>query len=499
MRLPRWIRVAFIGSSFVLAGLAAVMLCPWDRQGALALNWSSAPVTDWKGVGATGTLELRARPPLGPWWFKEPLTHLERLAPDPDWNFLFTDVFGRARVVNLPEGLYLFSRGEGTPVNVEAVCVEVRAGETSRVTLGEERATPITVHGRIRGNVPPGSELGVRANPVRWPYPEDEFEADVERSGEFLLKVPEEGATELIVDLRTPVSGQKAGSQTRLVFRERLSRRRTVELELPVGIVRGRVVDADGRPEAGVDVHLELPDPEPEDNLWSWWISAETDETGRFEIHAAPRGPFTLVVWGRSLEQDHCWTRAFVDATLRDDVMDLGAVSIPREGRLRTVRELGVRSGPDFGFPVQLRRLAAAAVISFDMGRLDEGIDMKEAWCPSGRFEVRGWRKKPVPVEIAPGSVSEVRLEEIPVGRIDVRADDENGTPAAFHLRVLDSKGMPEHEVRSVLTMRFAHTLPSLSTGRHEVLAWDIEGRMVRQHFELHADESLQVRLHFGR
>ena len=490
-------RIATVLLLMCLAGVVAVACaCCWP----VLTRRTEIVVHDWRGSGETGTLDLRAPPELVPVWFDGPLTHLERLTPRREWRFLFTDVFGRARAIHVPPGLYAFTRGEGTSANVEAIGIEVLPGQAQRVTLGRTRPTPVTVHGQVRAESLNGEEITVRAVQPRWPFIEEEFEAAAEKDGSFRLDMPEVGDGEIGVTLRTP-KGQPERSAC-IGFRRRLGGSEPLVLECPPGTVLGTVLDEHGRPDRGANLHLEWEQPGPEATSWpiSYWTQA--DENGRFQFSHVFRGPFVLVVEGPWNQNSEFRIPMRFDGSLQDDRLDFGTLRTEVAGRLRVTRNIPPPWVEDHGVEVQARRAGDLRGVPFSVGRFEQHSGVTEFTLQPGRYEV--WCVLPdgsrlvASANVSQASLAEVSLQESPGAWLDVRADDRAGQPIAFRLAVFDGQGRLEGTDRAVRFASFAHAAINLSTGAHELLAWDVSGQVARQTVEIHAREHLELRLRFG-
>jgi hypothetical protein len=481
-------RIAVALLVLCLAGVVAA--CCWPD---LARR-TTIVVQDWGGDAESGTLDLRAPPPLSPIWFDGPLTHLERLTPRYEWEALFTDMFGRARATHVPPGLYAFTRGEGAPVNVEAIGIEVLPGRTQQVTLGRTRPTPVTVHGQVRAVVREGEEISVRGVQPRWPFIEEEFETTAAKDGTFRLEMPEVGDGEIAVDLGVPAN--QSGDTACIGFRTRMGGSEPLILECPVGTVEGTILDENGGPVRGTSLKLEYAQPRPEANPWPVWNLSQTDESGRFHFTHVFRGAFVLVVEGPWTEGTKAPISMRFDGSLDDDRLNLGTLRREAAGHMRVTRNI-----PAGEIGVQVRRAGSPLRSSFNAGWVEPGMCSAEFALQPGQYEVwsvlPGGARLVASASVSPTTLTDVSLQGAPGALLDVRADDRNGQPTAFRMSVLDGQGNVENDDRDAHFASFAHTSIDLPDGRHEVVAWDVSGRTARQSIDLRSGDHPELHLHF--
>lgn len=188
-----------------------------------------------------------------------------------------TDAAGRFEVASLGPGTYrVFTTGDELAIDRTA-SVEVRDGETTQVVLG---ASPV-VRVRVRGTVRAGSapRAGVHIEATRRANNPDyaSVEATSGADGRFELGLSAAGIHSFELDA--------GGTSIRRWVRVPNEPEFELDLVLPDGSIRGRVVGPDGRPLEGIDVELK-PDANSIDRTATYTtaqVSTGADGVFRFE------------------------------------------------------------------------------------------------------------------------------------------------------------------------------------------------------------------------
>lgn len=204
-----------------------------------------------------------------------------------------TDAAGRFRLEDLPGKKHrVMVRG---PRHVPAVLRGVRPPADDLVLVAPRAMTV-----RVRFEVPAGQRRPGEVHVLHAPLPRrgrapDRF-SEKWRSGAFAL---EDGATEIVrvppprAVLRLLVPGfQRVERIVEGTHGETVDLG-TIVLEPPIDI-DGRVVDSDGRPVAGVNVHPEQPWAHDDEHAWT--VRATTAEDGTFRLRGLWRGRVKLLV-----------------------------------------------------------------------------------------------------------------------------------------------------------------------------------------------------------
>jgi protocatechuate 3,4-dioxygenase beta subunit len=182
-----------------------------------------------------------------------------------------------------PDMAAVFSQLKMTPV-------ELFDGQTTQVVLGAPPASPVRVSGRItQGEQPLKSGL-VMALADGKSMLSSMKAGKVQPDGTYTITLDAPGDYTFIV-------GERMGDQDGVEFQETIPQvpEHALDLELPSGTLRGRVLGADGSPAAGVSLTLER---EGRASIFSFDMgrSQETRDDGTFELANLRPGNYTLRV-----------------------------------------------------------------------------------------------------------------------------------------------------------------------------------------------------------
>jgi protocatechuate 3,4-dioxygenase beta subunit len=340
---------------------------------------------------------------------------------------------GRFELGGLAAGDYVVTPvrdldSELSAADLEAAAVTLVAGQTTHVVLGLPPERPV----RLRGRVSHSGEGAVGA------------EVLVFRSGASAMALPAEttsgGGGEFQVELEGPgchlvVVTPPGGPPSEFpVAVPRVSEVR-VDLALPTGSIRGRVLDADGAPLPGARVDCVEEGGPPSLSGLSGRRSAFANETGTYALTALGAGAYTLRAGGgeRGLA-----VRAGV-------VVDEGAdvqvdLTLPHGGTLLgTVLDSDGRPVADAS--VYLRTSSGVLLDPSGRTRTDAGGHFECAGCPSGDYTVSARAKgsasiESVPIFVPAGGNAAVELVLEPGAFLRVTVEDSTGVvPAAVLVR----------------------------------------------------------------
>lgn len=385
---------------------------------------------------------------------------------------------------------------------LDMASVEIRDGETAHVVLGAPARAPVRVFGTVYENGEPLAGGSVMAVP---------------ESGEMLSgfkpgKIAEDGTYEVTLDEPGDyvfMVGVDLGRGA-VEFYERIPETdaHALDLDLLVGGIAGRVLDAAGQPLDGYTVRLERQSSLPSLNDLSGGSSADSNATGEYHIRRVPPGVYTLRCDGGG----GTYAAAVVtDVAVTDAGVTSGVDLVLRESctLVGTVTHDG-NPLPD-----------AAVWVRDSAGNLLNRYSTTHANA-SGRFEIRGvppgdvtvcarhafslvseW----VPVRATPEEPREVTIPVRPGTRLRVTLESEGSEAERASVSIRDEAGrehattMSERElqglVASGLSTRTQEFGP-LPPGEYEVTATTHEGRHARKPVTLResrAVRSVKLRL----
>jgi len=284
--------------------------------------------------------------------------------------------------------------------------VNLAPGETAHVELGAEPEQPIRVAGRVTRAAAPVAGAVVGASLAgTGPYARS-FTARTAADGSYELTVDGPGSYEFFL----ATSPDDELPFERDIPDEALF---TLDFALPAGRMRGHVVDEAGAPIAGHTVLASPADPD----LPYEQHHAETDELGAFELIDIPGGRYVLFTDGET-------TWEFSGEEARHARIVVSGLELEEGGALEDLRLVVPRPGTVVGLVEDgAGRPAPGARVQITT---PEGyVEGWEETDDSGHFRIPGvapgrWlvsaspegqvRGDPVPVDVAAGAESEVRV-----------------------------------------------------------------------------------------
>lgn len=359
--------------------------------------------------------------------------------------------------------------------------VELLAGERLRVTLGGAPAEATRVLGRLTRAGSPAAGVLVIAQSL-----------EGERA-EFARTLSEQdGSFELLLvqghyDLTLQHSLGGASLTRRLRVRESSEQR--VDIELPGGGLRGRLIDRDGQPVAGRRIELKLLRVQGMPAVDSIRPARISGEDGSFQFRDLPAGLYQLSAGENANPLD---PEAPRHARILTRELKL---PLPEDTNLDLVLEpgrslRGLLRGADSGARVMVhdtRGEMLAMVVCERDPRLPEGlVEFRVDDLPAGPVRVRAeYRTSASPMlEVARldedvSGLVELKLEPATMLRVDIGFEGEIPRCVAVELHTSDGKRVEHRELRSIgsepasLRAYFTGLLP----GRCTLLALDEQGR----------------------
>lgn len=175
--------------------------------------------------------------------------------------------------------------------------VEVQEGKTNHVKLGAPPPSPVILHGRVtQGGKPVRDMLMFIARGVLAPHALKA--AVIAEDGTYEVTLNEAGVHQFIF--------MDADDDTVTEFAKSIPETARFELNisLPSGAIRGRVLERDGTPAKRVRVILARSDGYFSLQTWLDDISTRSDELGRFEFQGLKRGLYSLQTDNRRSGRD---------------------------------------------------------------------------------------------------------------------------------------------------------------------------------------------------
>jgi len=361
------------------------------------------------------------------------------------------------------------------------LAVTLAPGANESVVLGGVRPEPVRIRGTIRRAGLPLADVSIQAKPastVAYSAVDGSFAIETEASGKLVLALWPGGGSYWEEVREVPPSGAR------------------LDFELPAAEVGGRIVGADGRPLAKVDVSLYqvVEDRRPDEARCGGF--ERTGEDGRFRFTCVRAGRYELKAVqyaGPHAAQVRALTVAEGSAT----VLELG---LPLAGKIRgTVRAGGkVSPLPDV--------LAFDASGARSEAMREKGGGYSFRCLVPGTYRVLaltsdGASELSAPLEVASGATVELDLALEPGTRVRARALDARGEPLEARVSIFDAGGRElfwRHAVG-----RGPGTVPELDVrlprGEYRVTAWSDDERSVSVPLRLVGQPEEDVVLGFER
>jgi protocatechuate 3,4-dioxygenase beta subunit len=387
---------------------------------------------------------------------------------------------GKYHLMAFPDFAELAMSGE--PVTVEdagpplMASVEIREGETTHVVLGGPPRAPVRLHGRVTSAGTPVADCEIVAFTDGAAMLSSAKQASTDSSGRYELQLDFPGDYTVIAE--------RAGSTE---FHERVPEvaQHELDLELPLGRLQGRVLDATGAPLAEAQVTLEREDQVSIASFFGATVS--TDGGGSYAFDDLAPGVYTV--------------RAQDPGGVGRNAMAIrSGVRVPADGAVEGVELRMARPGAVAGRVLSAgqKPLSGATVfLRQEKGPLVSNTTTDK----SGRFRFDGLppeaftlfarrgllaSEESPPVRIREGGSGEVELVLQPGTILRVSLVDEQGAKLRASLSVTDrlgkefSRAFTDQDLEEVFTEGFFSTVQRvgpLPPGEYVVRATAPDGR----------------------
>jgi len=351
--------------------------------------------------------------------------------------------------------------------SLKMTSVEVFDGQTAQVVLGAPPAAPVKLSGRVTRGDEPVREGTLTAIAEGGSMLESLKFTALGAQGDYALTLDKPGRYTLIVGRRMgDAGGVEFFVEIPAVAEHRL------DLALPGGAIRGRVVGADGAPLRGVAVRHEL---EGAGGLTMFDMGRPntTDEQGAFEIPSLAAGVYTVRAGGSGFGASAAW-----GAAVRSGVSVAADSAAFVEFELQAPGTIaGVVRGAD-GEPladasVFVRDAKGVLINPFSNTRTDGLGRFRYESAAPGEYSVAARGASSATgasssVRVTSGAVSEVELSAAAATMLEIEIENEAGGAVRYQVRVLDEAG---HDHATMMSMDSLQKMMSggLSSTRRRV------------------------------
>lgn len=426
--------------------------------------------------------------------------HIATAGPDGDFRFEHLEP-GSWQVISMANALTGdVGTGEAEGMgdmlkDMKMDVVDVRDGGEHWVTLGRPAQDPVEVLGSVRAGDEPVAGAVVSFVPEESRGIADMRMTTTDENGDFALELERRGA-----HLVTVQAGVQMGRQTSVEFDEVVPEevaQHRVQLRMPLGGIRGRILGPDGEPAGGARVTLHVDDGIRFGTFMGGnYVEGVAGPDGRYELEYLRPGRYAVSAGGASLGGTF-GDRPTVGREVRSGlVVDRGEwldgvdfrLSAPRE---LSGRVLGLDGNPVAGAAVFVRDEAGQLLDHFSFTTTDGAGRFVYRGVAEGTYTVmarKGERVSPssAPVRVREGSrdTAEARLEEGTV--LLVKVVDRSGTEFRARVSVVDDAGaemcgmLTVEEVMQQFGKGFSSTeqrVGPLPPGRYRVTATLDDGR----------------------
>jgi hypothetical protein len=430
-----------------------------------------------------------------------------------------SDAAGRFAIEAIAPGTYqviaeprLSAVSDANPVDVLASLkmqsVEIREGETTHVVLGAPPRAPVRLHGLVTRSSEPVRRGMVMAILEGAPVLSSMKMAAIGADGRYEVTLDEPGDYTLVV-------GDRMGDADGVEFHETIPAREEhrLDLELPNGRVRGRVLASDGGPLEAIEVGIER---EGEVSLFSIaeGHTQRTDSEGRFEFGSLAPGSYRLRAprsrgaffggeerrWGIAVR-----TGLALDAGATIDGVELvlsapGSIAgVVRDSEGKPAPRATIFVRADSGEVLN----PVSGCTSDATGRFEFGGASAGTYTVSARAGALASRESG-PVRVVEGQSSEVELRLEPGTVLRVTIEDEAGARVRAAVRVLDENGRDVGRLHGLdaLEKMLSDGLSSteqrfgpLPAGKYRVIATGPAGDSVNKPVTLTGQEERSLRI----
>lgn len=388
--------------------------------------------------------------------------------------------------------------------------VEIVDGQTTRVVLGAPPANPVRLSGRVLQG-----ERGLEKGLVM-----AFADGNTMLSSMKTAKIAPDGSYSMVLDSAGDYSiivGARLGDPDSTEFQESIPEvpEHRLDLELPAGTIRGRVLGPDGSPAANVSLTAER---EGRATIFAFDMgrSQQTAEDGSFALTNLRPGSYTLRVGNSGFAGAFGQSARFGTAVVtgielaegqsRDDIV----VRLDAPCAIEGV----VRAGdgkPISGAAVFVRDSAGRVInplsscMTNTEGRFKFDGAAQGTYTLSARREQQTTRES-APVRTSPGEASSVELVMEGGTMLKVAVEDAQGKPVRASIRVVDDAGreygnmMSAESFRTMFSEGFSSTeqkMGPLPPGKYRVTATDDSGKSDSKPLSLSGqpERSLRIKL----
>jgi len=331
---------------------------------------------------------------------------------------------------------------EPLPTDKSSVRIVVVDGETTRVVLGRQAESAMTGRGRVTFGGKPAAGIEVIATKM---YDNETFEqnrATTGDDGSFRIDLDEPGTHYFELDL-----GPVQHLCTRVVGEER---EQTFDFEYGVSRIVGRVVNADGKPMAAVDMRLASSATSSNYDSFNTTGTAQTDAEGRFVFERLPRATYRIDA-GEATDGARGVAPSFGQAT-RDGVVvtangDVEVEIRPTRPCTITGRVVDAQGKPVADLAVFARGKNGAILSRGKLASTDRDGSFRVTGLPAEAISVFARdhaRATPesAPIALDPERAASIALVASPGTRLWIHAQSENKRfLTRYQVRVFDAQG----------------------------------------------------------
>jgi hypothetical protein len=351
--------------------------------------------------------------------------------------------------------------------SLKMTSVEVFDGQTAQVVLGAPPAAPVKLSGRVTRADQPVREGTLTAIAEGGSMLESLKFAALGAQGDYALTLDKPGRYTLIVGRRMgDAGGIEFFVEIPAVAEHRL------DLVLPGGAIRGRVVGPDGAPLRGVAVRHEL---EGVGGLTMFDMGRPntTDEQGAFEILSLAPGVYTVRAGGAGFGASSAWGAAVRSGvTVGADSAAYVEFELQAPGTIAGVVR-GAEGEPLADASVFVRDAKGVLINPFSNTRTDGLGRFRYESAAPGEYSVAARGASSATgasssVRVTSGAVSEVELSAAAATMLDIEIENEAGGAVRYQVRVLDEAG---HDHATMMSMDSIQKLMSggMSSTRRRV------------------------------
>jgi len=421
---------------------------------------------------------------------------------------------GTYQVIAMPDMAEMASAGGYGKGDIGALLSELETatativeGETTHVVLGAPPADPVHLSGRVTvGGAPlAGGFLAIAGedrsllDALDFHQTDDDGRYDVvlDEPGNYTILVSESMEDERQVEFNVTIPAVEVHE---------------LDFVVPLGVIRGRVVDPTGRGLANHSVSWERAGALTSFGIAFGGRSVRTDDEGEFEVTWLQPGEYTLRAGASRWANEERWSTAMV-AGIRvgeNEIVEGIEIALSEAGRV-----VG-RVVDDVGEPVD----DAWVWIRDENGRIVHP-DSHTRTNPDGSFEYGGVAPGPVtvlarsdelslasdevgPVSVLAGDEVEVELALAPGAYLEVGVEDEEGELIRTRIDLVDRDGRVVSGLTEAAANSPDQTLSSttrrlgpLPPGRYRVIATDAQGNREDRPVTLRAGHEKTIRLRF--